>query len=50
MSQTSAHKRKDLTPELEQAWRIFSKAIFAPGALAHSQLAFEAYDNEGQVE
>lgn len=33
MTQSAAQNRKDLTPDAEQAWRDFSKAVFAPGAL-----------------
>lgn len=33
MSQTPGRKRKELTPGAEQAWRTFSKAVFAEGEL-----------------
>lgn len=33
MSLTPGQNRKQLTPEIEDAWRNFSKAAFAPGAL-----------------
>lgn len=33
MTQTPGQNRKQLTPDTEQAWRDFSKAVFAPGAL-----------------
>lgn len=33
MAKSAGQHRKDLTPEAEQAWRDFSKAVFAPGAL-----------------
>lgn len=33
MTQTPAQKRKDLTPDAEQAWRAFSKTVFTAGEL-----------------
>lgn len=33
MSQTPGQKRKELTPDAEQAWRTFSKAVFSEGEL-----------------
>ncbi|HET7314275.1 carboxymuconolactone decarboxylase family protein [Salinisphaera sp.] len=33
MAKTAKQNREDLTPDAEQAWRDFSKAVFAPGAL-----------------
>ena len=33
MTQTPGQKRKDLTPDTEQAWRDFSKAVFNAGEL-----------------
>lgn len=32
-TQTAGQQRKSLTPDAEDAWRAFSKAVFAPGAL-----------------
>ncbi len=33
MAETAGQNRKELTPDAEAAWRSFSKAVFAPGAL-----------------
>lgn len=33
MASTASQNRNALTPEAEQAWRSFSKAVFAPGEL-----------------
>lgn len=33
MAQSAGQNRQHLTPDAEQAWRDFSKAVFAPGAL-----------------
>ncbi len=33
MAQSAGQNRKALTPDTEDAWRTFSKSVFAPGAL-----------------
>lgn len=33
MAPSAGQSRQQLTPDTEQAWRDFSKAVFAPGAL-----------------
>lgn len=33
MAKSAGQNRKDLTPDAETAWREFSKAVFAAGAL-----------------
>ncbi len=33
MAKTAGQERKELTPDTEQAWRDFSKAVFTAGAL-----------------
>lgn len=38
---TLAHRRKELTPEAEKAFKAFSLTVFAGGACAHSVLALD---------
>jgi AhpD family alkylhydroperoxidase len=33
MAQTPGRRREALTPDIEQAWRAYSRAVFAPGEL-----------------